>query len=140
RAGWQELATKTQPRTTPQTTAWISRMLDRMVLLGPHVATLGNGDALTCDRLRDIRIGMALDDLQRVGQDAGLRQARRSAVLSARLRKQFLSARKTGVLEVDQTLCRMIERALASANRLPASPAKRSLLLALVGLSRNLSP
>lgn len=138
RAGWRELAAKTQPRVLPETSAWISRMLDRMVLLTPHLSSLGNGDDLTSDRLRDIRIGMALDDLQRVSPDAG--QERRNRVLNARLRAHFVAAQKTGVLEGDEALTRTIERALDSANRLPASPAKRSQLLALVGLSRNLSP
>jgi hypothetical protein len=43
------------------------------------------------------------------------------------------------VLEADGPLKRSIDRALASAHGLPPSPAKRSLLLALAGLIRNLS-
>jgi uncharacterized membrane protein YccC len=136
RAGWRELARKT--RAMPDTTGWISRMLDRMVLLGPHLSALGNGDALAGDRLRDIRIGMALDDLQRVGQDAAGPQARQINALNARLRAHFLAAQKSGLLDADPALCRAIERALTRAGRLPPSPARRSLLLALVGLSRNL--
>jgi uncharacterized membrane protein YccC len=137
-AGWRELAAMTGPRMVPETSPWISRMLDRMVLLAPHLSALSDGDALTADRLRDIRIGMALDDLQRVGPD--MRQSRRGALLNARLRANFVAAQKAGVLEAGEPLCRAIERALASANAMPASPAKRSLLLALVGLSRNLFP
>lgn len=139
RAGWNELARKAQGQTAPETTAWISRMLDRMVLLGPHLSALGNDDALTDDRLRDIRIGMALDDLARVGVRAQGRQARQITVIRARLRRQCLAARTRGVLEADGPLRRSIDRALASAHGLPPSPAKRSLLLALVGLIRNLS-
>lgn len=139
RAGWVELARRTRARQPSATTAWISRMLDRMVLLGPHLATLANGGALADDRLRDIRIGMALDDLQRVGVEAQGRQARQIAVIEGRLRQQLGRARSLGVLEADPRLSRAIEAALAEARRLPPSAQKRSLLLALVGLSRNLS-
>jgi uncharacterized membrane protein YccC len=134
RAGWRELAARTDPRSPPETSAWISRMLDRMVLLGPHLAALIDADALTQNRLRDIRIGMALDDWQR----AGAGHTRRGAALNARLRAHFVAAQTSGVLTTDTRLSRAITRALDSANRLPPSPAKRSQLLALVGLARNL--
>ncbi|PZU64864.1 FUSC family protein [Sphingobium sp.] len=140
RAGWSELVRKTQVRNEPDTPAWISRTLDRMVLLSPHLADLPHGSDEERDRLRDLRIGMALDDLQRAGGSAGERQARRVALLNARLRVCFVAARQIGALRADPSLVRALNRTLASANALPPSSSKRSLLLALVGLSRNLSP
>ena len=140
RAGWRELARKTEMRSEPDTPAWISRTLDRMVLLSPHLPDLAEGTSEERDRLRDLRIGMALDDLQRAGASIGERQARRNDLLKSRLRDCFVSAQRIGVLEADPALQRALDRTLASANVLPPSAGKRSLLLALVGLSRNLSP
>lgn len=139
RAGWRELALKTRVRSEPDTPAWISRTLDRMALLSPHLSSLSQGAAEERDRLRDLRIGMALDDLQRVGSGAGKGVARRNEVLNLRLRACFVSAQKSGVLEVSPTLHGTIQRAIVSANALSLSSTKRNLLLALVGLSRNLS-
>ncbi|UAK23097.1 FUSC family protein [Sphingomonas nostoxanthinifaciens] len=140
RAGWRELARKTETRSEPDTPAWISRTLDRMVLLSPHLANLAEATSEERDRLRDLRIGMALDELQRVGMSVGERQVRRNDLLKNRLRDRFVSAQRIGVLETDPALQRLLDRTLASANALPPSAGKRSLLLALVGLSRNLSP
>jgi uncharacterized membrane protein YccC len=140
RAGWRELARKTRIVSEPDTAAWISRALDRMVLLSPHLTDLPEGAVEERDRLRDLRIGMALDDLQRAGITVGQMQARRNLLLNERLRTAFLTAQRSDRLEAGPSLSRALARALASANALPASPGKRSLLLAIVGLSRNLSP
>jgi hypothetical protein len=110
-----------------------------MVLLGPHLGDEENGDEKNYDAMWHVRIGMALDDLQRVGKEAGARQAKRNGLLLARLRTQFEAAQSIGVLEVAPSLPTKIDRAIANADLLPNSAAKRCLLLALVGLRRNLS-
>lgn len=140
RAGWRELARKTRSTSTQDTRVWISRTLDRMALLGPHLANLPERAAEERDRLRDLRIGMALDDLQRASTAIGPRQMRRNQLLTEQLRTAFITAQRRGRLDVDAPLNATLARTLAGANTLPASAAKRRLLLALVGLSRNLSP
>ena len=136
RAGWQELARKTLPSARPDTTAWISQMLDRMVLLGMD----DRKDREEDDRLRTVRIGLALDDLQRASIGLDRAQVRHASLLRARLRAEFDKARQSGRFSPGAALVRAIDRAIGSACALPASKSRRELILALVGLRHVLSP
>lgn len=137
RASWRELANKTLPSARPDTALWISRMLDRIVLLGMDELAEGVKD----DRLRDVRIGLALDDLQRASAGLGRTEARHADLLRTRLRAEFIKARQTGQFSSGPKLVRTLDRAIANACLLPdAHKSRRSLILALVSLRHVLSP
>ncbi|MCJ2179397.1 FUSC family protein [Novosphingobium album (ex Hu et al. 2023)] len=79
RAGWQDLAERSNRWDPPNVQAWISRMLDRHALLGPRLAATGKlaGEPLY-DILRDLRIGVAIGELRVLRN--GIDPARQEAV------------------------------------------------------------
>ncbi|MCJ2187679.1 FUSC family protein [Novosphingobium beihaiensis] len=65
RAGWQDLAERSNRWAMPDVQGWISRMLDRHALLDPRLAASGKlpGEPLY-DILRDLRTGVAIGELR----------------------------------------------------------------------------
>ena len=78
RAGWQDIAERSNRRDKPDVQAWISRMLDRHALLDPRLAASGKlpGEPLY-DILRDLRAGVAIGELRelRNGVDPAKQEA-----------------------------------------------------------------
>lgn len=65
RAGWKELATESASPTTPNKGDWTSRMLDRVGLLVPRLASLRRDPSQPMvDVLVDLRVGRAVADLR----------------------------------------------------------------------------
>ncbi len=141
RAGWRDLALRTDPRQQPDTVKWINTMLDRIGLLTPRLAELGSDTtAPLLDILRDTRVGMSLDDLHRFRVHAHARDDRLLDVVLGRVRQHFdrLGARGQG--DPDPALVRAIDTALATIGRNGAVDDRRLALLALTSLRRNIAP
>ena len=141
RAGWRDLALRTDPRQQPDTVKWINTMLDRIGLLTPRLAELGSDTtAPLLDILRDTRVGMSLDDLHRFRVRAHARDDRLLDVVLGRVRQHFdrLGARGQG--DPDPALVRAIDTALATIGRNGAVDDRRLALLALTSLRRNIAP
>ncbi|WBQ15082.1 FUSC family protein [Sphingobium yanoikuyae] len=141
RAGWRDLALRTDPRQQPDTVKWINTMLDRIGLLTPRLAELGSDTtAPLLDILRDTRVGMSLDDLHRFRVRAHARDDRLLDVVLGRVRQHFdrLGARGQGA--PDPALVRAIDTALATIGLNGAVDDRRLALLALTSLRRNIAP
>ncbi|GGN42491.1 hypothetical protein GCM10011349_05610 [Novosphingobium indicum] len=67
RAGWQDIAERSNRWAAPDVSAWVSRMLDRQALLAPRLAASGKlpGEPLY-DVLRDLRTGLAISELRQL--------------------------------------------------------------------------
>jgi uncharacterized membrane protein YccC len=67
RAGWQDIANRSNLMGPPDVRGWTNRMLDRIALLAPRLARRGDDDgAPLYDALRDLRTGIAIGELRTV--------------------------------------------------------------------------
>lgn len=135
RAGWAELAARSDLRGRPDAHGWISRMLDRIGLLAPRLAAQGQdpGKPLL-DALSDLRVGVAVGEL-RTMRNAGT--AEDDAVITPVLRgvgRHYRALRPKTPQPPEDELLADIDRALGRM----ADGAERSGVLALVSLRRNL--
>lgn len=65
KAGWQDLAERSNRWAAPEVTAWVSRMLDRHAVLAPRLAVLGKrSDEAAYDIMRDLHAGVAVGELR----------------------------------------------------------------------------
>ena len=141
RAGWRDLALRTDPRHQPDTVKWINTMLDRIGLLTPRLAELGSDTtAPLLDILRDTRVGMSLDDLHRFRMRADTRDDRLLGVVLGRVRQHFVRLGARGQGDPDPALVRAIDGALPMIGRNGAVADRRLALLALTSLRRNIAP
>jgi uncharacterized membrane protein YccC len=65
RAGWADIAERSNLMTPPDIRGWINRMLDRIALLAPRLALSGRSPGKPLyDALRDLRTGVAIAELR----------------------------------------------------------------------------
>ncbi|MEA2769420.1 MAG: hypothetical protein QOD93_2382, partial [Acetobacteraceae bacterium] len=139
RAGWRDLAAIAGGQTQRQRDALMGLLLDRLGLLVPRLAAVGEGNDLAAvDALTDLRIGINMVDLQRDRE--ALPPPVRGVVdkvlsgTAARFAEQAVTGRER---RPPAMLLREIDRALDVAVALPG-PKGRDLLLQLVGIRRGL--
>lgn len=141
RAGWNDLARRASGRRAPDTSAWISQMLDRVGLLTPRLVAIGHDPSEPLlDILADTRVGMAIDDLQRLRPYVSGREA---AIVTSVLRsisRHFARLRIHGDGAVPPSLVRNLDVGLRRFSRSPDQALRRRAVLALTGLRRNLAP
>ena len=139
RAGWRELAAIPQSRTPGERTALAELLLDRLGLLVPRLAAVGEGNDLAAvDVLADLRVGMNMVELQRNREalPPPVRTAVDDVLFGAAT--QFAAQAAAGhVRRPEPALLRDIDRALDAAITVPGAPG-RDLLLHLVGIRRSL--
>lgn len=67
RAGWRELAQRSDAPGPPDPAGWISRMLDRIGLLAPRLAANGEDPGKpVLDALTDLRVGVSVAELRQL--------------------------------------------------------------------------
>src|SRR5262249_52748974 len=72
RAGWNELADLADGSNPRSTTAWASRMFDRVGLLLPRLARVTDDQRTrSANALRDLQVGVAVVELREVGRAVG---------------------------------------------------------------------
>jgi len=139
RAGWRELAVIPRSRRPQERTVLAGLLLDRMGLLVPRLAAVGPGnDLAAADALLDLRVGIAMVELQRD------REALPPAVLAA-VDEMLIGAASHYAVQAalrhvrppPPALLRQIDHALDAAIATPNAPA-RHLLPQLVGIRRGL--
>ena len=137
RAGWRDLAAIPRSETPQARGALMAILLDRLGLLVPRLAVVGEGNDLAAvDVLTDLRIGVNMIDLLRHRDDvpAAVRVAV-DAVLNGTATHFAVQAATGRVRRGSLALLRDIDRAL---DGVVAMPGERDLLLQLVGIRRGL--
>ena len=141
RAGWRDLARRSNLPGAPDAMGWTSRMLDRIGLLAPRLAQRGEDPGLPLlDALRDLRIGLTVGEMRTLrltasAEEAGLITAVLQGV-SAYYRSLRFDAHKAAPPE----LLARIDAALHAFAHTPDPARRRAAVLALTGLRRNLCP
>jgi uncharacterized membrane protein YccC len=139
RAGWRDLAAIPGSERPHERTALTGLLVDRIGLLVPRLAAVGEGNDLTAvDALADLRIGINMADLQR-NRDAmplPIRAAVDDVLLGTAV--HFADQAAAGyVLAASPALLRTIDRTLDTVIAMPG-PCDRDLLLQMVGIRRGL--
>ncbi len=137
---WRDLARTALSTRIPDKSAWIRRMVDRVALLGPRLAGLGDAELRINDTLGELRIGMNLIDLRHINRRANPEIGPSLDRLLAALAAHFRAMAQDSTHTVPPQLRPRIMRAIAETQRLPPSASQRDGLLALVGLQRTLFP
>jgi uncharacterized membrane protein YccC len=139
RVSWRDLAAIPRGQTGEQRNAQMGLLLDRIGLLVPRLAAVGEGNDLAAvDALTDLRIGINMVDLER-DRDAIPRELRQAvdAVLFGTANHYAVQAAMGRVRRASAALLRDIDLALDAAVGVPGQRG-RDLLLQLVGIRRGL--
>ncbi|RZL52428.1 MAG: FUSC family protein, partial [Sphingomonas sp.] len=140
RAGWRELAARSDSMSRPDAAGWIARMLDRIGLLAPRLALQGEdpGKPLL-DALTDLRVGVAVGELKQLRMDGSVDEA---AVITPVLRgigAHYRALRPDEPAPPEPDLLAGIDAAMRGfATSTPDR--HRTGVLALTSLRRNLFP
>ncbi len=140
RAGWRELAARSDSMSRPDAAGWIARMLDRIGLLAPRLALQGEdpGKPLL-DALTDLRVGVAVGELKQLRMDGSIDEA---AVITPVLRgvgAHYRALRPDEPAPPEPSLLAGIDAAMTGfATSTPDR--HRTGVLALTSLRRNLFP
>lgn len=141
KAGWRDIENIASAKASGREVRhFTGRMLDRIALLVPRLATLDESSSLaTHDALSDLRLGLNLIELQR--HRAELSDAATEAVtdLLAGVAAHYRALRlKQPVFEAD--LLSVIDHALAEASAQTPTPHKPRIVLTIAGVRRALFP
>lgn len=141
RAGWQDIAARANVMAAPDVRAWINRMLDRIALLAPRLAAIGqdNGAPLY-DALRDLRTGVAIGELRQLRLDLPAGEGVPLTGVLAGVGDYYRRLDPDSPQPAELDLLHDIDGAIdaLSTNAVPA--VRRDATLGLVSLRRNLFP
>jgi uncharacterized membrane protein YccC len=140
-AGWAELARDAVAPGKPDAFGWIARMLDRIALLAPRLASQGQepGPSLI-DALADLRVGITIGELRSL-RSTGTSEA--SLLITPVLRGvsgHYRALRPHRPVAPEPLLLASIDRALAGISSHELGENRRQGVLALTSLRRNLFP
>ncbi|MDE2405664.1 MAG: FUSC family protein [Sphingomonadales bacterium] len=141
RAGWRELARRSDAPGPPDAPGWIARMLDRIGLLAPRLAMQGRdpGQPLL-DALADLRIGVNIGELRQLRLDGPPAEAGAVTPVLRGVAMHYRALRPDRPAPPEPRLLAAIDAALARVARWPNPARRRSGVLALTSLRRNLFP
>jgi uncharacterized membrane protein YccC len=142
---WSGLARLARARSAPEPAAFAARLVDRLSLLTPKLATSQDGqdDRIAIEALRDLRIGMNLVAIQDLR--ASLSGAPRSQIdaLLDEVADYFAERSARGPAGEQAQILTQIDaalRLLAGTQASPRDPDRTRGVTNLVGLRRNLFP
>ena len=140
-AGWRDLARRSNRPGRPDAAAWVSRMLDRIGLLAPRLAAIGEDPGRPMlDALQDLRVGLTVGMLRDLREDTGpARGALITPVLQG-VSGHYAAMRVDKIPPGDPELLRGIDRALNTFSYDEDHAIRRRAVVALTGLRRNLFP
>ncbi|WP_010186654.1 FUSC family protein [Sphingomonas sp. PAMC 26605] len=141
RAGWRELAQRSNAAGVPDTAGWVARMLDRIGLLAPRLALQGKdpGKPLL-DALSDLRVGFAIGELRQLRIDGTSYDAARITPVLKGVGAHYRALRPDRPAPPAPVLLADLDSAI-DAMAADAEPARaRAGVLALTSLRRNLFP
>ncbi|MET0240864.1 MAG: FUSC family protein [Sphingobium sp.] len=141
RAGWADIAARANLMSTPDVRGWINRMLDRIALLAPRLAAVGqDGGAPLYDALRDLRTGVAIGELRQLRIDLPPDEGAPLTDVLAGVGDHYRRLDPADPQPAGPMLLHDIDGAMARLSANPAPEVRREATLALVSLRRNLFP
>ncbi len=141
RAGWRELAQRSNATGAPDAAGWVARMLDRIGLLAPRLALQDKdpGKPLL-DALSDLRVGVAIGELRQLRIDGTPDDAARITPVLQGVGAHYRALRPDRPAPPERVLLADLDSAIDSMAG-EAEPARaRAGVLALTSLRRNLFP
>jgi uncharacterized membrane protein YccC len=141
RAGWRDLAERSNRPGQADAMAWTSRMLDRIGLLAPRLAARGQdpGKPLL-DVLIDLRIGLIVGELRNLRLRVGPDEAAVITPVLAAVAEHYRALRFDALCPPREGLLDCIDRAMRRLAATPFAGDRRMAVLALTSLRRNLFP
>lgn len=141
RAGWRDLARRSNLPGQPDAMGWTSRMLDRIGLLAPRLAQRGEdpGKPLL-DTLRDLRIGLTVGELRQLRLTATPEEEGLITPVLKGVGAYYRSLRYDAPHVAPGALLAYIDAALIVFAGAPLPERRRAAVLALTSLRRNLCP
>nr|WP_202408238.1 FUSC family protein [Novosphingobium silvae] len=141
RAGWRDIAGRSNLMGPPDVRGWINRMLDRIALLSPRLALSGKapGEPLY-DVLRDLRTGVAIGELRQLRLDLPPQRSAPLTAVLAQVGEYYRRLEPDERTPAEPALLVDIDRALHVFARDEDRSIRRHAALALVALRRNLFP
>jgi uncharacterized membrane protein YccC len=141
RATWNDLATRSTMMTTPDVRGWINRMLDRIALLAPRLATARREDSdLLFHALRDLRTGVAIGELRQLRLDLPSQEGEPLAHVLAGVARHYRRLNPDAPQPAEPALLTDIDDAVGALSHNDNESVRRQGMLALVSLRRNLFP
>ncbi|QYE33810.1 FUSC family protein [Polymorphobacter sp. PAMC 29334] len=141
RASWRELARASTAAGAPDAAVWVSRMLDRIGLLLPRLATLADDPGRPLrDTLVDLRIGVSIGDLRQLRIDGSDGDARLITQVLKGVGAHFAGLDVAMPVAPEAGLLDDIDRGLAGLAANPVPATRRAGVLAMTSLRRNLFP
>lgn len=141
KAGWADIAERSNLMTPPDVRGWINRMLDRIALLAPRLALSGRSPGKPLyDALRDLRTGVAIGELRALRLEL---PPERAAALTDVLRdvgNYYRRLEPEVAKPEDPALLAHIDTALHTIAADPEPGVRRAGALGLLSLRRNLFP
>jgi uncharacterized membrane protein YccC len=141
RAGWADIASRANLMSSPDVRGWINRMLDRIGLLTPRLAALGedSGQPLY-DALRDLRTGVAIGELRQLRLSLAPDEGAPLGEVLAGVGDYYRRLDPDAPQPAEPALLDDIDEAIATLSANPAPAVRRDATLGLVSLRRNLFP
>jgi uncharacterized membrane protein YccC len=141
RAGWRDIAERSNLRGPPDVRGWINRMLDRIAILSPRLALSGKhpGEPLY-DVLRDLRTGVAIAELRQLRLELPPERGAPLTGVLAEVGAYYRRLEPDARAPADPELLGDIDRALHLFAADEDRSVRRQAALALVSLRRNLFP
>ena len=141
RAGWRDLARRSNLPGPPDAIGWTSRMLDRIGLLAPRLAQRGEdpGKPLL-DALRDLRIGFTVGELRALRLTADAQEEALITPVLEGVAAYYRGLRYDAPAAPPGGLLACIDAALHTLAGAETRERRRAAVLALTSLRRNLCP
>jgi uncharacterized membrane protein YccC len=139
RAGWADIAGRSNIAAPPDVRGWINRMLDRVALLAPRLAARGEDSGKPLyDALRDLRTGVAIGELRQLRIDLPTETGASLTPVLIDVGNYYRALDPDAPGPADRRLLDHIDAAMDWLTQ--DSVARRPATLALVSLRRNLFP
>lgn len=140
-AGWRDLARRSDLPGRPDVTGWVSKMLDRIGLLAPRLAAIGEDPGRPMlDALQDLRVGVTVGQLRDLRIDAGGASAALITPVLRGVARYYAERRLDQPPRDDPALLEGIDQAMQVFSHAEDGDVRRRAVLALTGLRRNLFP
>lgn len=141
KAGWADIAGRARLGTRPDESAWISRMLDRIGLLVPRLAARGDDPGKPLyDALRDLRTGMVISELRQLRLDLPQNEGAAITPVLQDIRAYYTQLDPDRANVPAPAMLQRIDHAMEQLVGNASASARRTGILALVSLRRNLFP
>ncbi len=138
RAGWRDIAQRAMLIGRPNVRAWINRMLDRIALLAPRLAAIGEDAGTLYDALRDLRTGIGIGELRELRMDLPPDQSAPLVKVLQGVADYYRNLDPAAPTPAQPALLQDIDSAITDLSANPSIAVRRDALLALIGLRRNL--